>query len=52
MASGAVLRIIYIYIEVRGTIYLVTAYAKNVRENLNADDLKALRKLAKELKEE
>jgi len=33
-------------------VYLISAYPKNEKENLSADDKKAMRKLTKVLKDE
>ena len=43
---------IYFYVDHRGVVYLISAYAKNRKENLTADDKKLMRKLTKELKDE
>jgi hypothetical protein len=47
--SGGI-RVIYFFVDHRGIGYLLMAYPKSGKENLNADDLKAMRKLTKELK--
>jgi len=44
--------VIYFYVDHRGIVYLISAYAKTRKENLTADDKKLMRKLAKELKDE
>ena len=43
-------RIIYVYVVVAARIYLLRCYAKNVRTDLTADERKALRRIAAELK--
>jgi len=45
-------RIVYLYVEIRDTVYMLLAYAKNVKDDLTAADKKALRTLAKQLREE
>jgi mRNA-degrading endonuclease RelE of RelBE toxin-antitoxin system len=49
--SGGI-RVIYFYVDHRGVVYLISAYPKNEKENLSADDKKAMRKLTKVLKDE
>jgi hypothetical protein len=44
-------RVIYLYVEVRGTVYMLLVYAKNERVDLSADDKRALRAMAKKLEE-
>jgi hypothetical protein len=44
--------VIYYYLDQRGTIYFIMAYAKNVKENLTEAEKKALREIARQLKEE
>ena len=44
-------RLLYLYIEVRGRIYFLLAYAKNEQVNLSAVQKKALRDMAKYLEE-
>jgi len=43
-------RVIYVDIVVTDQIYLLMAYPKNVKDNLTADEKKALAKLIRELK--
>jgi len=43
-------RIIYLYVVVAASIYLVRCYAKNVRTDLTADEKKELRQIAAHLK--
>lgn len=45
-------RVIYIDIEVKETIYLINAYAKNEQEDLTPDEKKALKILVQLLKGE
>ena len=49
--SGGI-RVIYFYVDHRGIVYLISAYAKTRKENLTADDKKLMRKLTKEFKDE
>jgi len=44
-------RVIYLYIEVQGRIYLLLAYGKNVQETLTAEQKRALRTVAAQLKQ-
>ena len=43
-SAGA--RVIYFYLEVRGRIYLLTAYAKNERENLTKAEIAKLKEVS------
>ena len=45
-------RVIYYFVDRRGTVYFVMAYPKNVKENLTPGDKKALRRIAGLLEEE
>lgn len=45
-------RVIYYYVDRCERVYLVDAYAKNVRENLTREEENTLKALAKELDEE
>jgi hypothetical protein len=45
-------RITYLYVEMKDRVYLIFAYAKNVKGNLTAADIRALASLAQELKGE
>lgn len=45
-------RVIYLYIEIEGRIYLITLYAKSVQENISAAQKKEIRVLAAMLKGE
>ncbi len=47
--SGSV-RVCYVDFEEYGITYLLTAYAKNEKENLTAEEKQAIRKLVKTLK--
>jgi mRNA-degrading endonuclease RelE of RelBE toxin-antitoxin system len=47
--SGA-FRYVYVYIEVAGTIYLITFYGKNEKANLSKAERNEVAKLVKELK--
>ena len=49
--SGGV-RIIYVDVVVKERIYLLTAYPKNIQENLTPEQKKAIAQLVKTLKEE
>lgn len=44
-------RVVYLYISIKGRIYLITAYRKSNKENLTGDDLKAFSQLIKTIKE-
>ena len=44
-------RLVYLYIEVRGTVYLLLAYAKNEQVDLSAAEKRTLRTLARQLEE-
>jgi hypothetical protein len=44
-------RVIYLYLSLKGRIYLITAYKKTNKENLTPDDLKIFRQLIKVLKD-
>ncbi len=44
-------RVIYLYVEVRGRIYFLLAYAKNEQVDLTLGQKKALRTMAKHLEE-
>ncbi|MBN9558928.1 MAG: type II toxin-antitoxin system RelE/ParE family toxin [Alphaproteobacteria bacterium] len=44
-------RAIYVAIKIRDTIYLLTAYAKNQKEDLTAEDKKVWNAVVKELKD-
>ena len=44
-------RVIYLYVEVRGTVYLLLVYAKNEQVDLTPGDKKALRAMARRLEE-
>jgi hypothetical protein len=44
-------RAIYLYLSMKGRIYLITAYKKINKENLTNDDLKVLRQLSKTIKD-
>lgn len=43
-------RVIYFYLSLQGEIFLAAVYKKNNKENLSAEDLKELKKLAKIIK--
>jgi len=43
-------RIIYLYVVIAARIYLIRCYAKNVKTDLAADEKKALRQIAANLK--
>ncbi len=45
-------RIIYLYVETAARVYFGLAYAKNVRDTLSAAQEKALRDIARAIKEE
>lgn len=49
-SAGA--RVIYFYLEIRGRIYLLTVYAKNVRVNLSESEKEMLKKAVSALKKE
>lgn len=44
-------RVIYYYHDMEMPLYLVTAYAKNERENLSQDEINTLQKIARALVE-
>ncbi len=44
-------RLVYLYIEVRGTVYMLLAYAKNEQVDLSAAAKRTLRTMAKQLEE-
>ncbi len=44
-------RLVYLYIEVRGTVYMLLAYAKNEQVDLSAAEKRTLRTMAKQLEE-
>ena len=44
-------RLVYLYIEVRGTVYMLLAYAKNAQIDLSAAEKRALRTMARQLEE-
>lgn len=44
-------RVIYLYLSIKGRIYLITAYRKTGKENLTRDDLKVFKKLVKTIKD-
>jgi hypothetical protein len=44
-------RLVYLYLEARGRVYFLLAYAKNERVDLTPAHKKALRALAKQLEE-
>lgn len=46
--SGA--RVVYVDVVVDSQVYLLTAYPKNVKDNLTSDETKALANLIKTLK--
>lgn len=43
-------RIIYVYVVIAASIYLIRCYAKNVKTDLTADEKKELRRVAANLK--
>lgn len=43
-------RIIYVYVVIAASVYLLRCYAKNVTTNLTADEKKELRRIAAHLK--
>lgn len=43
-------RVIYVDIEVKGTIYFINVYAKNEKDNLTEDEKKAFKAMVKILK--
>ncbi len=45
-------RVVYYYYDQRAPVFLVAAFAKNVQENLTADDKKQLTALTESLKNE
>ena len=45
-------RVIYYYFDQRAPVFLVSAFAKNVQENLSAEDKKVLSSLTEILKQE
>ena len=45
-------RVIYVDIVMKETIFLITAYAKNVQTDLNPEQKKAVQRLVKVIKEE
>jgi hypothetical protein len=45
-------RIIYLYVRVRETIYMIAAFAKNVQENLTSEQKREMRLLTEVLKKE
>lgn len=45
-------RVIYYYVDRRGTIYFIMAYPKNVQENLTEAEKRVLREIAGELEKE
>jgi hypothetical protein len=47
--SGAT-RIVYFYLDIGESIYLIVIYAKNEQADVNPDDLKALREQVQRLK--
>ena len=49
--SGDGARLVYLYIEVRGTVYMLLAYAKNEQVDLSAAEKRTLRTLARQLEE-
>src|SRR5579884_1758822 len=46
MGKRGGIRVIYYYVNRAGVVGLITAYAKNVQENLTNDQKKAIRKIA------
>ena len=49
-AAGA--RAIYLYVEMKGRIYFIAIYAKNMRENLSEAEKKELRTVIRILERE
>ncbi|MGI8689767.1 MAG: type II toxin-antitoxin system RelE/ParE family toxin [Thermomicrobiales bacterium] len=45
-------RAIYLYVEMKGRVYLIAVYAKNMRENLSEAEKKELRTLIRVLERE
>ena len=45
-------RVLYLYIEADETVYLLWAFAKNVRENITKAEKKAIKAMVTRLKEE
>ena len=43
-------RVIYVYIVIAASVYLIRCYAKNVKTDLTADEKKELRQIAADLK--
>ncbi len=43
-------KVIYLYLAIKGKIYLITSYRKSSKENLTGDDLKVFRTLIKTIK--
>jgi len=43
-------RVIYFWMSARGELYFLTAYAKNVQENLSRDELREWRDLIRDIK--
>jgi hypothetical protein len=44
-------RLVYLYLEVRGTVYMLLAYAKNEQVDLSTAEKRALRNMVKKLEE-
>jgi hypothetical protein len=44
-------RVVYLFVEVRGTVYMLLVYAKNQQVDLSASEKRALRTMAKQLEE-
>ena len=44
-------RLVYLYVEVRGTVYMLLAYAKSEQVDLSPAEKRTLRVLAKQLEE-
>ncbi len=44
-------RLVYLYVEVRGTVYMLLVYAKNEQVDLSSAEKRALRTMAKQLEE-
>ena len=42
--------IIYVYVAIAARVYLLACYAKNVKEDLTADEKKELRRIAAHLR--
>ena len=45
-------RVVYYFVDRRGTVYFIMAYPKNVKENLTQAEKKALREIAQRMEEE